>query len=349
MNAFSDEKLRRSILDSSLSDISKKSYVDRLNSLQNQTGVTIFYMMTNPKKMLLLLQQKYNQAQTQKAFVNVVLTLFKRNQSLLDKHSKEHALWKHAFDEIHKLSEQKYNDNKPSTKQQSSFIPWEKVIAARDKLPRDSIEYLWLSCHTMIPPIRADLDRVRIVYENDLSNKNLNEKSSPNFLIINRKLARTHGWEMTLVLTAFKTAKTMKSYEKKLPALLSEIIKKSLLRFPREYLFVSTVTGKPFENTATYTRFANRLLSRVLSPYKVTISMLRHIFVSHFDHGKLTSGEKHALAKDMMHSPAMFDKYRLFFSDNDDENQPDSYILDIDESVSLTNKKKRCKCECFDL
>ncbi len=362
---ISDHDLKSCILKSSLSDISKKTYIERLQSLQNQTGLPIIRLITNPKDTLRHIEQKYSENQTRKAYINVVLTLFKHNKQLKDSYPVVQKVWKDAFDIIHRLSEQKYNDNTPSSKQQTSYIPWSKVIAARDMLPADSVEYLWMSCHTMIPPIRADLDLIKIFYENDAvsepihTNRGKQGLAFPNILLINRSpsnKASNRSWQMKLVLTAFKTAKSMKSYEKELPKELCEIIKKSLLRFPREYLFVSSVTGKPFDNTATYTRFANRLLGRVLKPYKVTISMLRHIFVSHFDHGTLTSGQKQALAKDMMHSPGMFDKYRLFFDktkgsqlNNNESASEDAYVLDIDRAISLTGKKKRCKCDCFDI
>lgn len=336
---YSDDRLRLAISNSNLGKISKKTYLERLNALQNMTGKTLLDLLSKPKNTYSFLVSRYDQVQSRKAYINAILTLFKHLPSLKEDYKDCHVSWRGYFDIVHKASEERYDNNTPSTRQQMAFMPWDKIIEARDKLPDDSVEYLFLCCHTMIPPIRADLDHVRF-YINEAPSP----PSTPNYILITR--GRSGPWKMTLVLTEFKTSKALKCYQKVLPPELCAVIKKSLLRFPREYLFVSSVTGKPFNSPATYTKFANRILERVLRPYKVTISMLRHIFVSSLDHGKMTSGQKSQIAKDMMHSPIMFDKYRLFF----DETSPDldSYVLDIDDAGSATGSSKRCLCRCVD-
>lgn len=340
LQRYSDDRLRHAISGSNLGKTSKKTYIERLNALQNMTGKTLLELLSKPKITYSFLVSRYDQVQSRKAYINAILTLYKHLPSLKEDFADAHATWREYFDVVHRASEERYDNNTPSVKQQMAFMPWDKIIEARDKLPDDSVEYLFLCCHTMIPPIRADLDHVKFYI-----NETPSSLENPNYILITR--GKSGPWKMTLVLTEFKTSKALKSYQKVLPAELCAVIKKSLLRFPRDYLFVSSITGKPFNSPATYTRFANRILHRVLKPYKVTISMLRHIFVSSLDHSRLTSGQKSQIAKDMMHSPIMFDKYRLFFDES--ASDLDSYVLDIDDAKSATGSSKRCLCRCVDV
>lgn len=335
-----DNELLASIKNSNLSENSKKSYLERLRTLQNHTGMILLEILRHPNEMFQNLQEYYTEIQSQKAYINAILALFKYHSKLKSAFPMQLQIWKQHFDTVHRKIETNYDNNSPSAKQKTSFMPWQNIIKKREQLPKNSIEYLWLCCHTMIPPMRADLDKIKIFTDREPSQKEI--KDNPNFLLMQTK--RVGDWIMKLILTEFKTAKSMKQYQKVLPAELCAVIKKSLLRSPRDFLFVSNSTGLPFNNTATYTRFANRLLQKIFKPHPITISMLRHIFVSNLDHGKLTSGEKTRLARDMMHSPSTFDRYRLIFDDHHD----DEYMVQIDENASADGVKKICKCKCKD-
>lgn len=358
-----DSDIYKVIFDASdLSATSKRSYTERLRTLRNHTSRPLLELLSHPRETYAFLIKHYSQVQSQKAYINVMLTIFKHDESLRNEFKEARKIWREIFETVHAVAEKRYDDNLPSEKQQSSYIPWTTILEMRDALPKDSLEYLWMCCHTMIPPLRADLDKIKIHYFHSGSKDKWNsltsvvngreilldqaivKKTVPNFLniLINDKAG---PWRIILILTEFKTAKSLKLYKKELPSELAAVMQDSLTRYPRDYLFVSPATGQPFNSSMSYTRFANRLIQRVLYPYKITISMLRHIFISSLDHGRLTSGQKNQLAKDMMHSPAMFDRYRLFM-DIDEPVNDDEYIIDLDAETTVTGTPKKCLCKC---
>lgn len=306
MGGHTDRYYRNSIAGAQLSDISKKGYNDRLNVLKKMfPGRSIHYMLTNPAEVVHGLTARYSEAHTVKAFVNSMLTIFKHTPGLRASEELAYREWRGVFDEVHEEAEQRYATNAPSARQQDAYVPWAAVLAARDALPSSctSLEHLWLCCHTMIPPIRADLDSVRIASH---------RVEWPNYLLVRPR-------SMELVLREFKTSglsgnkRKTTVYSKELPDPLVRVIAASLKSCPRDFLIVSPKTGQPFSCSQTYTNWANRMLHRVFAPHDMTISMLRHSFITSLDHNTLTSGEKEELARSMMHSPAMFDRYRIIF------------------------------------
>ena len=162
----------------------------------------------------------------------------------------------------------------------------------------------------MLPPARADFNKVRIMKEKQLSDELV--AKYPNHLIIMPK-------GMKLVYNEFKTrSKKLQKYEKVLPDELVAVIKESLKRQPRQFLVVSDKTGEPYHKPNSFTQHVKRILYKVFGK-SMSINTLRHSFVNHVDLNKITPLEKEQLARDMMHSPNMFDRYRLSISAKDSE------------------------------
>jgi hypothetical protein len=124
---------------------------------------------------------------------------------------------------------------------------------------------------------------------------------------------------MKLVYNEFKTkSKKLQKYEKVLPEELVKVIKDSLKRIPRDFLVISLKTREPYHKANSFTQHVKTVLFKTFKK-NMSINTLRHSFVNSVDMNKITPMEKEQLARDMMHSPEMFDRYRLSIAAKDSE------------------------------
>ncbi len=328
---LTDQQLETAIQAADLSASSKVNYAARLRNLKRiLPDRSLDYMLRHPLAVCDRIRQSYTGNQTRRAHISALLTLFRYNPDVKDMYEKHYYEYRKYLDENIVEGDVKIRNNEPSERQVEGFVPWSEILRVRDTLDKTSTEYLFLCMHTMIPPIRADLNMVAIYVAKKPTEAD--KAQSPNYMMVSDP---SRQCKITLVLTEYKTkTKRHTVYEKELPPALCSIVRQSLVRHPRKYLFVSPRLNEPFREARVYSNFINRLLLKVFKK-PLTISMIRHSFISHLDHGKLTSGEKQDLAHDMMHSVSMQDKYRLLFKDDKPE---------VDVTVTIDGKKKRCTC-----
>lgn len=329
MRRFSDEWYELGLKEAvKLSDTSKKVYLSRLNSLQKVVpGRKIDWIISHPGDVFSAVAARYSEIQTQKALVNALLTIFRHVPGVAERYANSRKAWRKHFERVHDKAEERYDNNEPSERQRDGFVPWEQVISKRDSLDQDSFEYLWLCMHTMIPPVRADLHDIRIFHNREPNNAE--KLRQPNFIVLR---STGDGCQATLRLGEFKTAvkagqRKIEEYRKDLPEQLCRIISRSLRRQPRDHLLISPKTRQPWKDAHPYTNFINNMLKRLFGR-NLTISLVRHSFVTSLDHSRLKSGQKDALARDMMHNPSTFDRYRIIFDDD------------------TAAGGSRCECEC---
>jgi hypothetical protein len=288
-----------------LSDTSKKNYKFRLKRLVNITGKDVDWIMTNCQKTIEIMEENnIKEPQSKKALINSILTLFKHGPpGLKKKMNKAYKCWFSAFSKVNQVAQNKYDTLTASDKQVDVYVPWVDIIKKRDEIEKDSDAYLLLCLYTMIPPARSDLNKIKIFLHKSPSETDV--KDEPNFLMINK------DGSMKLVYNEFKSkSKKLQKYEKVLPKNLVEVIETSLKNKPRDYLIVSPRNGLPYVNANSFTKYFNRMLETVFGK-KLTTNTLRHSFVNSINFQNLTPLEKEVLANDMMHSPEMFDRYRL--------------------------------------
>ena len=296
-------KFKAIIDQTDLSQVSKDNYKYRLERLTKITGKDVDWIMNNCKKTMKKLREKdITEPQSQKAMINAVLTIFKHVEGLKEDWKVGYTCWVDHFKEVNTKAQEKYETLEPSKRQIEAYVPWAQIIKARDEMDKSGQDYLVMCLYTMLPPARADFNRVRIVKEKDVTEKLV--KENPNHLVI-----MSNG--MKLVYNEFKTkSKKLQKYEKVLPKELVSIIKKSLKKNPREYLVVIEKTGAPYIKANSFSHYMRRLLFKLFEK-PMSINTLRHSFVNSIDMNTITPMEKESLAKDMMHSPEMFDRYRL--------------------------------------
>jgi hypothetical protein len=310
-----------------LSENSKNNYKYRLERLVNLTNKDIDWVIANCPKTLTILKTKgIKEPQSVKAMINAILTIFKHTKGLKDTKKKAYTCWINHFKEVNQKAEEKYETITPSDKQIEAYVPWPEIIQKRDALDKDSQEYLILSLYTMLPPARADFNKVKIF--NNTTPTLEQVKEYPNHLIITTKPTQS----MKLVYNEFKTkSQKLQVYEKHLPDNLTQVIKHSLKQSPREFLVVSEKTNEPYHKPNSFTQHVKRVLYKIFNK-TMSINTLRHSFVNSVDMNTITPQEKEQLAKEMMHSPEMFDRYRLA----------------IPASQSEDKKAKICEVVCRD-
>lgn len=314
------ERFQKVIDSTNLSTISKKTYKDRLVRLTKIMNHDLDWIIMHCNETFKILQKF--QIQTQKGYINSILSLFKYTKNLKKNKPDTYSCWYARFKEVNEKAEAKYNNMEASDRQKEVYVSWVDIITTREKLDKTSIEYLLLSLYTMIPPSRADMNMIKIFYNDDPSDTT----KYPNYLVI-------YDDKMKLVYNEFKSkSRKIQKYEKILPEILDKVVRSNLKKFPRQFLIVSPRDEKPYNNASNFSRYFSRILERIFKK-KVTINTLRHSFVNSLDMNKLTPLEKDIIARDLMHSKDTMDKYRL----------------SVPASESTSGKNQICEVVCRDL
>lgn len=294
-----DSPLLDGIMNASLSQVSKRVYLERLKVLMQMHKVDLYTLVTEPSKYIEWILRSYDSDQTRKSYLSGVLSLFRHNAGLKEQEKDAYLQWYNAFQTVHERIEERYKRNEPTQKQKEGYVAFPEIVAARNTLAKGSDERLLFSMYTMLPPLRCDFNRVRI-YKGHVPP----EEKEQNYIVMANK-------EATLFLNEYKTKnKASAPYEKKLPEELVDELRASLDAKPRNWLFVDKALD-PY-HPKSYTKWANRVFARILKK-RMTISMIRHAFINSLDFNKITVAEKETIAKDMAHTVGTQDRYRLIF------------------------------------
>jgi hypothetical protein len=283
----------------SLSDLTKQNYIDRIRHLEKTFDKPLFDIIKQSESSIKKIKELYELDTTRKTYISVILSVFRYSSGLKEQLSKQFIQWSNALKEFDDAIEARYKKNAPSDKQKNGYIAYEDIKKKRFTLPKGSYERLLLAMYTDIYPLRADFNKVRLY-------KSVPAKHEANYIHMKKSGCK-------LVLTEYKTASKHGKFEKDLPDSLCEEIHDSLEEHPRDYLFVN-VNKEPFELSNSFTHYANRLLKKNFEK-PLTISLIRHSFISTLDFNKLTIEEKEQIASEMCHTTKLQDQYRLIFDE----------------------------------
>ena len=311
----------RAVKTGTLSETSRANYVARITAMERETGLTGDSMLRNPAATCKAIQARTKGVpQTKRAYLTAFMAAFRHDEDLkTGPHANARKGFRDCFDDVDRVVQERYDSNQPNKRQRDAYLPWNEVLQKRDALPHDSQDYLIMSLYTMIPPLRADFGCVRVLRT---------EPDTPEAAKDGNYIVVRAGKYARLVLNEFKTkSKNMMQYNKVLPKDLQAVIenslglggqdKKTTPKTTRTHLIVSTRTGQPLRDN-TYVVYVHRVLNKCLGK-KVSISMLRHIFVNSLDFNRLTAKQKEEISADMLHSVSTNDRYRLLFNDDDDD------------------------------
>jgi len=289
------------LVNAKLSPVTKKIYLDRWKILNTAFNEEIDVIIMEPEKYIKWIKKTYDSLPTQKSYISAILTIFRYNPEFKKKNIKIYEQWYEEFKKIHGEIDAILKQNAPTKRQKDAYIPFENIVKKRDELIKGSFERLILAFYTYIPPLRCDLNKVRIYTEKnckgiDKQDKHLEDCDSKkeNYVLLDTK---KHTGK--LILNEYKTAHSLNKYEKELPKELISELEESLKKYDREYLFVDR-KGDPYIANS-YTRWVNRILQKLFNT-KITVSLIRHAYINTLDFNKLTIQEKEDIAKDMAHS-----------------------------------------------
>ena len=297
-NTSSD--LLKAIIDAELSQVSKRVYLERLRTMVKEFDTNVYWIITHPDEVLPWILKKSEVLSTQKSYIIAILAVFKHNDGLKAQLDKYYNTWFTKFSELDKAINDRYKTNEPSERQMNAYVKFDDIVKKRDSLEDGTFEKLLLSFYTYIRPLRADFNLVRIYNSIDELPKN-NEKE--NYIVFENK------HEATLYLHEFKTQRSHNELKKELPAELIKQLQLSLTKKPREWLFIDKF-GNPYKAANSYTRWANRTFQKLFNK-PLTITMIRHSYISSLDQNVLTTLEKEEIAKEMAHSRGMQELYRF--------------------------------------
>jgi hypothetical protein len=205
------------------------------------------------------------------------------------------------IDELYQAQNERDTNQKLTSDQEKSYIPWENVLNLQQKLAEKEdktkqlwLEYLVVSLYTLNAPVRNDYSQMK-VYETD------NPERTGNELIMDEK---PH-----FVFREYKTAKIYKSVSIDVNPELLEVILEwfGFLGDVPEYLL-----GKKYSKTTIGNLLQDTFKKRLGRSQGITL--LRHSYIS-FVYPKLnTIKEKQKVAGRMLHSTNLQEQYRVINS-----------------------------------
>ena len=322
-----------------LSAASKAQYCSQLSRLTSTVGRDVEWILGHPaeaQKLLLAAKRtdglKMIEApMTLKALIDSLVALLRHSAELRARFPDARASWDALYKTTTTSAGDRYETNTPTEKQKAAYVPWADVVAKSDaflatsaRSSPGSMDRIITAAYTLIPPMRADLGRVRIykvpgdpvpkdaalVEPNHIVWTPPSTQTATQTAKGSKASKGTHG--MRLVLRDFKTSRQRGAHEADLPERLVDVIVRSLAAHPRQHLVVSPVTGKPYDgaDANAYAKYVSRVFSTLLGRH-VTINTLRHSFANSLDLNDVTPRELGHIADALMHSPAMTIRYRF--------------------------------------
>jgi hypothetical protein len=293
-----------------LKETSKKTYLTKLDNIRFKffdKPKTIWWVLSNPELYEGALHKFINAIDPRiydvpsfhnsVLYTRILLSLFKNHSELQEKHKDLYMKWKGLRSKLNEPLEDHYISGDMTSRQEDSFMPFDKIVEIRDSLRDGSIEKLVLSVYSMIPPVRSDWQNVRI-YDK------IPSKEEGNYIVL--------GTTNKLFLNEYKTSEVYGMITIDLPKELVNQIKLSLSERPREYLFVNRY-GTPYEKSNSYSTWINNMVRRVLNKPHFTLTMFRHIYLSRKDLPiqDLPITERRRVARSMGHSLSQQNSYVL--------------------------------------
>lgn len=283
------------------------------------------WVIKNHKKIYDMIQKKYDNVNTKKNHLLVLISVFKHNNkltALTKKHQEETLrLNKEATD---KAKKQLLKPNR-----MKNFVCYENLVDKRkelyDKFVNDkknnkvNLQMLVLALYTMQPPIRQEYKDMLIV------KTPLKKDDKKNYLL------KKNG-KYTMVIKHDKVIKSHKVGKFELSDELGKIIDLSLEAYPRKY--VLPTINNPLKPTGK--QGLERLLHGIFHGKRLSVDLLRIAYITHaYEQKGINALDKEKLAKLMRHSISTaqnnYHKINVDCSDDEDDDENGGKIKEQDE------------------
>lgn len=290
----------------SLAESSRKLFSAKLEQFLSfmPKGSTIESIIDNPDLAVKALAKRTEIAQTEAnkhMFYSAVVAYLKHTDDGKRRSQRTKDRWTEIQKENWELRRKQGLDNEPLANQAAvaEKIVWQDIVSKRDTLKSGSIEKLLLSLYTYIPPVRADYYDIRINPP-----KSIIEDKKSNYVILTADAATS-----LIVIRDFKTAAKYKEIKHVIPEPLHAEIQNSLKEKPRQYLFTMPTDNKRPYDRNSFSKWANKTLKELFT-VPVTLTTLRHLFISTIDFNKTRGTELEKIGNSMGHSIAMQKGYQ---------------------------------------
>ncbi len=304
-----------------LSDKSKSVYISQLKRLETVTGRSLQDMMRKPNSTYARITAQYTNPRSLRTMIVAIKSLFKHNPSLRCDFPEAWDKWHAKFKSVDAVVTDEVMRGEPTQAERENWVRWADVVAKEQELSRKeyaSDDHLLLAMYTLIEPARQDYAEVAILSRPPA------DDDEGNYII----LPSSRHAAATLVLNKYKTAKTYSTYTRALPEALTRIIRTSLKRTPRHWLF--TTRDGSAHTKASFIKYSNSVLYRLFDR-RFTVRMMRHSYISEgIDFARSAPGDLFEAAKHMHHSVAQQQLYRR-------KVEPDSVSVVMHDSEPSTS------------
>ena len=231
--------------------------------------ISVNYICKNPDLIIQVLneEKKFSNA-TMKSYIDSVINVFINNEEKIKrKNEEEYDKWKNYSLKYSANVEERYMSSKSTEKEKNAFVPYSKILNMRDKVReeyKDNLKdswynhqsYLLLELITEIKPKRCELRKVFIINkgedlteykgvkthnkEKGIRRPTKKDKKITDYKVNLEKsnyLEKDSSGIYTLILHMFKTSKKYKEIKEELSKPLSDLITRSLEKYPRNVLF----------------------------------------------------------------------------------------------------------------
>jgi hypothetical protein len=283
------------ILESDISPKTKTNYESGFRTLAAKAEHSIEHILLHPDTYIPLIRKWFPKDTSYKVHLSFILGIFKYNKPLQVDHQAEHEKWVAAFKASDAAVKERYETNEPTERQQEGYVPYVKIIKAREDQPKGSITRVLLGMYTYLPPRRLEYSRMAL-YKSTVP-----EDPEPNYIVL-----RTGR----MVIADYKTHKHHGAYEVTLSKALMEDINGTLVHTPRDWLFINT-KGEPYSRPQ-YSAWTMSVFKKLFGK-PLTVALIRHSFINSLDFNSMTVKDKKDVALAMSHTVEMQDVYRLIF------------------------------------
>lgn len=281
--------------DPKISESSTKSYMNNIKHIISVCdNANINTILNNPNLYGGMIVSKTKSENSLKSYLSTILT-FCRCSGLKENKITVYDVWYKKFNTVYQRIQNRIESNVPTDKQDAGFVEWETIIEKRKTFPLGSDQHVLLSIYTAIPPRRQKEYYAMKIYTDDNNKPELDH---------NQLYIPTNNKDAHIFICDHNTSKFKKTYlNEKVPDILVNTIKKSLIRNPRGYVFVNTRNKEPFKDNKSFQSYSNNMLKKIFDNESISVNTLRHSYASFiYRQPDLTYLQRKNIAEMMGHS-----------------------------------------------
>lgn len=296
----------------------KKNYKHTMKKMQDLFGPNYMSIIkSKPLMVLKLLEEKIPTITTRQSHITRIVGTLKRLKLTEDKNIKQSVINKY-YDVMMNLAtdiQEERGKNLKTKREKENWISWTDVLKIRDNIAKNLtgknkfLNYLVISLYTLLPPVRTDYNDIKVIHDI----KDADDKEQ-NYLLYNEE-------EPKFIFNNFKSRRKTKN-GKYIPTIIDipdelfDIIEEWFDDYnkDKEYLLIN-YDGNPITKKALRNRIVRIFKNGTKTKEKpegkkISVNLLRHIFISDNVSDKLNANEKNKIAKQMLHSITQQDYYK---------------------------------------